>query len=59
MKPQLTILDKAKKLISSIQFDIKLYCYFGSMDIALRTSKNITHKTLIIKYNKELIQNLN
>ena len=59
MKPQLTILDKAKKLISSVKFDIKLICYNASRKTALKISKNFMHKALIIKYNNELKQNLN
>ena len=59
MKPQPTILDKAKKLISSVKFDIKLICYIASKETALKTSKSLMHKALIIKYNNELKQNLN
>ena len=59
MKPQPTILDEAISILIIFQYNIKLYCYKCSRDIALKISENKVHKDLIIKYENKLYQNLN
>ena len=56
---ELEIIDKLNDFIEIMQFKKRLICYIGIWIMILRISKNQIHKVLIIKYNKELTQNLN